>query len=339
LREVDLIEEILRIYGYNKISQPNKVSFSIVKHQEKDEQLIENTIAQNLISLGFYEAMNNSVIKLNDQKTFNLDENSSTKLLNPLSSDLALMRQSMLPGLLQNTAFNINRKNKNIRLFEFGKVYNKFKEKYTENYKLAILISGNKTSDNWTTPTTPTNFFSLKGVVVQVLNRLGITDLKEEAISDPNFSDALVLKHNDLELAKLGVVADSLLKQLNIDQKVYISEINWDEVSNFAMNFKFKFKEITKFPAVKRDLALLIDQEIQYKELYESCQQLGIEELRSMQLFDVYEGDKLPSGKKSYAMSFLLQNDRKTLSEVEIEEVMNKLIYNFKTNFNAELRN
>lgn len=339
LREVDLIEEVLRIYGYNKISPPKKVSFSIVNHQEKDEQLIENTIAQNLISLGFYEAMNNSVIKLNDQKTFKLDENSSIKLLNPLSSDLALMRQSMLPGLLQNTAFNINRKNKNIKLFEFGKVYNKIKEKYTENYKLTILISGNKTSDNWTSPTTPTNFFTLKGVVVQVLNRLGIADLKEEAISDPNFSDALVLKHNDLELAKLGVVADSLLKQLDIDQKVYISEINWDEVLNFAMNFNFKFKEITKFPAVKRDLALLIEQEIQYKELYESCQQLGMNELRSMQLFDVYEGDKLPSGKKSYAMSFLLQNDTKTLSEVEIEEVMNKLIYNFKTNFNAELRN
>lgn len=339
LREVDLLEEILRIYGYNKISQPNKVSFSIVKNQEKNEHLFENTIAQNLVSLGFYEAINNSVIKLSDIKTFNLDEKKSVKLLNPLSSDLSVMRQSMLPGLLENTAFNINRKSKNIKIFEFGKVYNQIKGKYIEKYKLSLLISGNKTSDNWTAPTTLTNFFTLKGVVVQILNRLGIFQIEEHPNNEPNYSESLIFKHKNIEVAKLGAISPQLLKKMDIDQKVFVSEIDWEQVCKIAMNYDFKFKEISRFPAVKRDLALLINNEIQYTELFESSKQLNIDVLKSIQLFDVYEGDKLPTGKKSYAMSFLLQNDKKTLSEVEIEEVMNKLIYNFKNNFDAELRN
>lgn len=339
LREVDLIEEILRIYGYNKISTPDKVSFSIVKHQEKDAQLIENTVAQDLISLGFFEAMNNSVIKLDYQKLFGLNEDTGVQLLNPLSSDLALMRQSMLPGLLENTAYNINRKNTNIKLFEFGKIYNKINGKYTENYRLALLLSGNKTAENWADATTPTNFYSLKGVIYQLLNRLGITDIQEKPNSNSNYSDAITLLSNDIEIANLGIIDKKLAKKMDVDQAVYIAEVDWDNVSKMAMEFNISFKGISKFPSVKRDLALLIDKNIQYKELYNSSSKLGINILKSIQLFDVYEGDKLPSDKKSYAMSFLLQDDQKTLSEHEIEEVMNKLIHNFKTNFKAELRN
>src|SRR5690606_36776584 len=182
-REIDVIEEILRIYGYNKIKTPEKISFSAVKNEEKNPQRIENAVAQTLISLGFHEAMNNSVVKAEYQSIFSLDENKGVKLINPLSSDLALMRQSMLPSLLENVAYNLNRKNSDLKLFEFGKVYQKANKGYEENYRLAVLISGFKNKENWANPQVKSNFFTLIGVIFQFLNRIGISDIQEKAVS------------------------------------------------------------------------------------------------------------------------------------------------------------
>jgi phenylalanyl-tRNA synthetase beta chain len=338
-REVDIIEEILRIYGYNKIKTPEKISFSAVKNQEKNPQRIENAVAQTLISLGFHEAMNNSVVKADYQSIFGLDESKGVKLLNPLSSDLALMRQSMMPSLLENVEYNLNRKNSNIKLFEFGKIYNKGKKGYEENYRLAILLSGNKTGENWANPSNKTNFYTLKGSVIQVLSRLGITEIKEVPRQDSNYSDAISLELNGKELGVLGIVDKKILKKMDVGQDVFFAQLDWDLIVATASEFQLKYKEISKFPAVKRDLALLLDRSVLYKDLFESTQELNIDLLKSIQLFDVYEGDKLPEGKKSYAMSFVLQNEEKTLSDVEIDGTMNELIRNFQEKFQAELRN
>lgn len=338
-REVDIIEEILRIYGYNKIKTPEKISFTPVKNIEKNAQRIENAAAQTLISIGFHEAMNNSVVKTQYQEIFGLDETIGVKLLNPLSSDLSVMRQSMLPGLLENTIYNINRKNTNIKLFEFGKIYSKSQDGYSENYQLAILISGNKKDENWASPAENSNFYTLKGVVKEILNRLGLFGVKENPYSHTNFSDALSLEINGKELGILGICSKNILKKMDISQEVFYAELNWDLVVELASNYQLKFKEIPKFPSVKRDLALLIDKTVSYFDLHNSVSQLNLELIKNIQLFDVYEGDKLPEGKKSYAMSFVLQNEEKTLSDVEIEKTMNELIRNFQQNFNAELRN
>lgn len=338
-REVDIIEEILRIYGYNKIKTPEKISFTPVKNIEKNAQRIENGAAQTLISIGFHEAMNNSVVKTQYQEIFGLDETIGVKLLNPLSSDLSVMRQSMLPGLLENTIYNINRKNTNIKLFEFGKIYSKSQDGYSENYQLALLISGNKKDENWASPAENSNFYTLKGVVKEILNRLGLFGVKENPYSHSNFSDALSLEINGKELGILGICSKNILKKMDISQEVFYAELNWDLVVELASNYQLKFKEIPKFPSVKRDLALLIDKSVSYFDLHNSVNQLNLELIKNIQLFDVYQGDKLPEGKKSYAMSFVLQNEEKTLSDVEIEKTMNELIRNFQANFNAELRN
>lgn len=337
-REVDLIEEILRIYGYNKIKTPEKVSFSVVKNEGKNALRIENTIANALVAQGFFEAMNNSVIKLSDIETFGLDAQTAVKLLNPLSSDLALMRPSMLPGLLSNAAFNINRKNNQLKLFEFGKVYFKENQQHSETYRLALMVSGPKASENWVTPSQKASFFTLKGVVVQLMKKIGITNFQEIPYQNVNYEDAIALTVNGKQIANLGVVNQKLAKQLDVDQAVFIAEIDWSEWVKLAMAHEIDYKNPSKFPAVKRDLALLIDQGISYQDLHASCMKLDLDLLKSIQLFDVYEGDKLPEGKKSYAMTFLLQDEQKTLNDHEIEAVMQQLIHNFEVNFQAELR-
>ncbi|MBA5629762.1 phenylalanine--tRNA ligase subunit beta [Moheibacter lacus] len=338
-REVDVIEEILRIYGYNKIKTPEKIAFTPVKNLEKNAQRVENVAAQTLISLGFHEAMNNSVVKAQYQEIFGLDESTGVKLLNPLSSDLSVMRQSMLPGLLENTAYNINRKNSDLKFFEFGKIYNKTDSGYQENYQLAILLSGNKSAENWANPTVKSNFFTLKGVVTEVLTRLGITEIKEIPYTNSNYAEAISLQVDGKELGVLGICSKGILKKMDVGQEIFYAEFNWDLILELVGEFQLKFKDIPKFPAVKRDLALLIDKGISYSELFTSAQNLKLELMKSVQLFDVYEGDKLPEGKKSYALSFILQDEEKTLGDAEIEKTMNELIRNFQTNFNAELRN
>lgn len=338
-REIDLIEEILRIYGYNQIQTPEKINFSVVKNDGVDQQKLENKVANYLISLGFNEAMNNSLVKNEYTSVYGLKEEDSVKMLNPLSADLAIMRQTMLSGLLENTAYNINRKTADIKLFEIGKTYRKLKKGYEETYKLALLISGNTTRDNWTKSSQKSNFYHLKGTVEQLFKRLNLNHVKQVPVSQINFSDAISLKlHND-ELGHIGIIDKNLLKKAGIDQEVFYAELNWQLIVNYASDYKLQYRDIPKFPAVKRDLALLLDKNISYSDLYESTQKLNLDLLKSVQLFDVYEGDKLPQGKKSYALSFVLQNEEKTLADSEIEKTMNELIRNFQENFNAELRN
>lgn len=328
-REIDIIEELLRIYGYNKIDAPQKISFTPVKLNAKDQDELENSWARTLQSLGFNEVMNNSLTSVKD-------ETDAVKLLNPLSNDLAFMRKSLLEGLLQNAIYNINRKNQDIKFFEFGKIYFK-KDNYEERKQLAVLVSGRNVAENWLQPKSATDFYNLKAYVKVLLDKLAI-DYKEIASADDRFSEALEYEVDGKTLVRIGKVAPQMLKDYDIDQDCFYAEIELELAQKLRSENELKFKDIPKFNKIRRDLALLIDKNVQYQDLYQTAKKNKSPFIKSINLFDVYEGKNLPEGKKSYAMSFELLNEEKTLEEKEIASVMESLIKSFQKEFNAELR-
>lgn len=329
-REIDVIEEILRIYGYNKIEAPSKISFTPVKLDNNDQDALENFWARALQSQGFFEVMNNS---LTAEKFVS---ETAVKLLNPLSSDLAYMRTSLLEGLLENAAYNINRKNPDIKFFELGKIYHKTDE-YNERKQLAILVSGRDLRENWLQPKSETNFYHLKGYVSILLEKLGIQST-EKSLNDKRFTDAIEIMSSDKTIARIGKVSAELLKTFDIEQDCFYAEIEVEIANQLRLKDNFKFVDIPKFNIVRRDLALLVDKAVSYAELYSAAQKNKSPYLRAINLFDVYEGKNLPEGKKSYAMSFELLNEEKTLEDKDINEVMNALIKTFEKDFGASLR-
>lgn len=329
-REIDVIEEILRIYGYNKIEAPSKISFTPVKLDSNDQDALENFWARTLQSQGFFEVMNNS---LTAEKFVS---ETAVKLLNPLSSDLAYMRTSLLEGLLENAAYNINRKNPDIKFFELGKIYHKT-DKYNERKQLAILVSGRDLRENWLQPKSETNFYHLKGYVSILLEKLGIQST-EKSLNDKRFTDAIEIMSSDKTIARIGKVSAELLKTFDIEQDCFYAEIEVEIANQLRLKDNFKFVDIPKFNIVRRDLALLVDKAVSYAELYSAAQKNKSPYLRAINLFDVYEGKNLPEGKKSYAMSFELLNEEKTLEDKDINEVMNALIKTFEKDFGASLR-
>jgi phenylalanyl-tRNA synthetase beta chain len=328
-REIDVIEEILRIYGYNKIENPAKLTFTPVKLSFSDQDQLENSWARTLQSNGFNEVMNNSLRGIKD-------ENNAVKLLNPLSNDLAFMRKSLLDGLLENAAYNINRKNADLKFFELGKIYHKFQQ-YTERKQMALLVTGREKAENWMLPKSETNFFHLKAYTLLLLDKLKV-ETTEKPLEDNRFSDGLELIAHGKTIAKLGKVSPSLLKEYDVDQECYYAEIELENAQSMRQNENFKFVDIPKFNTIRRDLALLIDKNISYTELHQSVTKTKPKFLKNINLFDVYEGKNLPEGKKSYALSFELLNEEKTLEDKEISAVMNGLIKTFEKNFAAELR-
>lgn len=328
-REIDVIEEVLRIYGYNRIEAPQKISFTPVKLSFEDQDSLENQWARALQANGFYEVMNNSLTSVKD-------ETYAVKLLNPLSNDLAFMRKSLLEGLLSNAIYNINRKNTDIKFFELGKIYHK-KQTYEERKQLAILISGRKFKENWLVPKSTSNFYDLKAYVQILLSKLEL-NLSEKALIDNRFSDAIEIHCEGKTIAKLGKVEFKLLKEFDIEQEVFYAEIEIENCQQLREKENLKFRDIPKVNKNRRDLALLVDKTISYADLYGTVKKNPSPFLKSINLFDVYEGKNLPENKKSYAMSFELLNEEKTLEEKEINQVMESLISAFKKEFNAELR-
>lgn len=328
-REIDVIEEILRIYGYNKIDSPQKISFTPVRLSLDDQDELENSWARTLQSNGFNEVMNNSLCSVKD-------ENEAVKIMNPLSGDLAFMRKSLMEGLLQNAAYNINRKNPDIKFFELGKIYHK-KEAYQERKQLAVLVSGRDKTENWLQPKSATDFYYLKGYVNILLGKLNL-ETEEKPLEDSRFSDALELVADGKTLARLGKVSPELLKAADVDLDCYYAEIELETAQQSRTSGNLKFADIPKFNKIRRDLALLLDKNVSYDDLYRTARRNPSIYLKNVNLFDVYEGKNLPEGKKSYALSFELLNEEKTLEEKEISEVMNSLIKSFEKEFSAELR-
>ena len=328
-REIDVIEEILRIYGYNKIDAPQKISFTPVKLSFDDQDGLENEWARALQANGCYEVMNNSLTSVED-------ETDAVKLLNPLSNDLAFMRKSLVEGLLENAVYNINRKNADIKFFELGKIYHK-KEKYEERKQLAILVSGRNHSENWLLPKGNTSFYHLKAYVSLVLSKLNF-DIVEKPLQDGRFSDAIEFSVEGKTVARLGKVSPKMLKKFDIEQEAFYAEIELEECQNLRNTENLRFRDIPKFNKTRRDLALLVDKSVLYTQLYNAAKNNKSPFLKNINLFDVYEGKNLPEDKKSYALSFELLNKEKTMEEKEIAQVMDSLVNVFKKQFNAELR-
>ncbi len=337
-READIIEEILRVYGYNNIEFSHKLNTSISFDSNKETK-IENVIADQLTALGFNETMANSLTKPEYVAlSENINETANVEMLNPLSNDLKVMRQSLLFSGLESVAYNINRKNNTLKFYEFGKTYHKYTDKYEENKHLALFITGSRTKENWNVTSKTSDFFYLKGIVTSLLERLGIEKSKPSPTKQDIFSEGISLGLGKTKLVDFGVVKRKITKEFGIKQEVLFADFNWGAIINLVGNKNVKVKSIPKFPIVKRDLALLLDTKTEFKEVYNVAFQSERKLLKEVDLFDVYEGDKLPEGKKSYAVSFLLQDETKTLADKQIDKIMQKLQQSFEKNLNAVLR-
>lgn len=337
-READVIEEILRVYGYNNVEFSHKLNTSI-SFSEFDDVKIENVVSNQLTSQGFHETMANSLTKAAYiSMTELLKEEHNVVMLNPLSNDLGIMRQSLLFSGLESVIYNINRKNKSLKFFEFGKTYHKFESGYSEQKHLTLFVTGNRTKDSWNVSQQVSDFFYTKGIVTTVLSRLGINNLKTTPTKNDLFSEGITLSLGKIKLVDLGVVKRSVLKEFGIKQEVLFADFNWENVLKVGGKSKVKISQLPKFPAVKRDFALLLDAQVNFSEIYNLAFQAERNLLKEVDLFDVYEGDKLEGGKKSYAISFLLQDENKTLNDKQIDKIMQKLQQTFEKNVGATLR-
>ena len=337
-READIIEEILRVYGYNNIKFSHKLNSSISFNSNKDT-LVENVVANHLTSLGFNETMANSLTKEDYiSLSKNLKAEFNVSMLNPLSNDLKVLRQSLLFSGLESISYNLNRKNNSLKLYEFGKTYHKYEHGYQEDKHLTIFISGARTKDTWTSPSQNSDFFYLKGIIISILERIGISNLKTSPIKSDVFSEGIVFSLGKKKLVEFGIVTKQIRKEFGIKQEVLFADFDWSTILSISGNKKIKVSNLTKFPSVKRDLALLLDEKVTFKELYDLAFQSERNLLKNVDLFDVYQGDKLPEGKKSYAVSFVLQDKNKTLEDRQIDKIMQKLQQSFEKNLEAVLR-
>ena len=351
-RDVDVIEDIMRIYGYNNIEISTSLKLSLSPKGEADRSAkLQNLISEQLVGCGFNEIMNNSLTRsalYDGLETFPADK--LVMLLNPLSSDLNAMRQTLLFGGLSSIARNANRKNADLKFFEFGNCYFFDQSKkggevdlapYSEAYRLGLWVTGKRVSNSWAHADESSSVFELKAYVENVFQRLGLVRaaLVEETMQDDLMSSALTYStHGGKRVATFGIVAKKHTKNFDIDQEVYYAEFNWDQLMNATRKNSINFKELAKYPAVKRDLALLIDSSIPFSAVEAVANKTERKLLKEVTLFDVYEGKNLEPGKKSYAVSFTLQDETKTLNDKAIDKVMSKLIQNLEKELGAQLR-
>lgn len=351
-RDCDVIEDILRIYGYNNVEIPTTLKSSLVAETETDKSnKLQNLVAEQLVGAGFNEIMNNSLTKaayyddLTSYPAKNL-----VRLMNPLSSDLNVMRESLLFGGLETIARNANHKNPDLKLFEFGNCYYYREEKrnedkalapYSESYHLALWLTGKDKQGSWIHADEDNNAYMLKAYVENILGRVGLhmRDLTIENLSTDIYASAVVIKtQGGKRLAMIGTVTRKLLKQFDIDNAVYFADINWIEVMRSIRSLKVSFKELPKFPAVRRDLALLVDKNVQFAQIEKLVFDADRKLVKSVNLFDVYEGKHLEAGKKSYAISITLQDENQTLNDKVIDKVMQKTIKSLEERAGARLR-
>lgn len=337
-REVDVIEEILRVYGYNTIEITKKLNASLINSRKIEDYQIRNTISNQLVNLGFNECISNSLTSDYTNLSKQLDKYENITMLNPLSSDLATMRQSLLFSGLETASYNINRKRSNLKLFEFGKTYHKIIHERKENKRLALLLSGNKTQENWLEPSSKSDFFYLKGIVNSILERLGLPNTAPTPFKNDCFSEGLRIEINNREIVEYGIIKKNILKTFGINQDVFYADFNWDAILKEISVATKLVTPISKYPEVRRDFALLLNESVTFSEIYTIAKQTEKHILKSINLFDVYTGDNLPKSKKSYAVSFMFQDDKKTLTDKQIDKVMNKLEANFANQLGAELR-
>ncbi len=348
-RECDIVEEILRIYGYNNIELPQAMRMSVNAPQKPEPEQVRKSISDFLAANGFVETMNNSLTKSDyyaKLKTF--PEEKCVRIMNPLSSDLNVMRQTLLLNGLEVVAYNINRQITNIKTFEYGSVYSfnpesdgRTLDSYEEHQCFALFMSG-QPDKSWRVDPGKGNYFQLKGYLELLLKRFGcdIYSLETEAAPADLFSEGLAynLPGSHKPLAVMGTVSPARLKQFGIKQPVFAAEINWPTLFEVIKRNRIKYSELPKFPEVRRDLAILLDESVSYADLRRSALRVGKKLMKQVGLFDVYRGDKIAEGKKQYALSFVLQDLDKTLTDNDVERVMSKLLSTFQNEFGATLR-
>lgn len=338
-READIIEEILRVYGYNNIKTTEKLNASISATSRFEDYKIQNIIGNQLASQGFFEILSNSLTTPNYAAlSEQLKEEHNITILNPLSNDLSVMRQSLLFSGLEALSFNINRKRGDLKVFEFGKTYHGYQDKREEYKHLAVFSTGSQAQDNWISSNKKSDFFFMKGSIIAILERLGISRFNEAPTKNDLISEGISLGLGKTVLVDFGLVKKQVLKHFDINQDVIFADFNWDAILDVVKRNKITFKSITKYPEVKRDFALLLDDNVTFESIYKLAKQSEKQLLKSVNLFDVYQGKNLPQGKKSYAVSFTLQDENKTLTDKQIDKIMNKLQSSFERQLGAELR-
>lgn len=351
-RPCDVVEDILRIYGYNNVEIPTQLKSSLTILGDSDKAYHhQNVISEQLVGCGFREILNNSLSKTAYYTGLNkYTEETTVKVMNPLSNDLGVMRQSLLFGGLESIGRNVNHKMPNLRFFEFGNCYHYSPEKkndedpikaYTEEMHLGMWTTGKRVEGSWAHADEKTSFYELKAYVLNIFTRLGVNPgIVVSETSDNNvFGKALALKaRSGKVLCEMGTVCHKLLKKMDIDQEVFFADINWNNLMRTIKKNEVLYHDISKFPSVSRDLALLIDKSVEFEQIEQIAHQTEKKLLKSVELFDVYEGKNLPEGKKSYAVNFILQDETKTLNDKQIEAIMTKLINNLKQKLGAELR-
>jgi len=345
-REIDVIEDVLRIYGYNNIEMPGQIKASLSFSPKPDKEKVVAVVSDFLCSNGYNEMMNNSLSKSDYYEKLNyFDKDKSVRLLNPLSKDLETLRQTPLYSGLEVIAYNHNRKNFNLRLFEYGKIYHCDKSKkdlakYSEGYRLSLFQTGFSSNENWTGKQSQFDFFTLKADLFDMFKRIGINTemLKLSEQTESYFNHGLTYQFKKRNLLSIGSLQARLNKFFDIKQTVFYAEIDVDFMMEILANVKFQYKEIPKFPKMRRDLALLIDENITFADIEKIAKGLNIQLLKDISLFDIYKGDKIENGKKSYAVSFTFLDAQRTLTDDEVDKIMNQLINQYQKHLGAVLR-
>lgn len=341
-READVVEEVLRIYGYNAVPVPEKLNASISQFIKPDPEKIQNVISEMLVGMGCFETMNNSLTKSSYVEKLGGDLLKSERnvgMLNPLSQDLDVMRQSLIFNVLETVAHNQNRQHPDLKLFEFGKTYHKFESGYSENRRLIIAVTGLKQAENWNSGNEQQTFYSIKGVAGAVFQRLGMDGLlKSKGLKNSLLQDGLQLNVLKNKVGEIGWVSPKFKKHFGIKNNVFIADLDWDGILNSLQFTKVKYTELPKTFAVRRDFSLLLDQKVTFAEIEEVARSCDKQLLKEVGLFDVYEGDKLEAGKKSYAVSFRFQDAEKTLKDNQVDAVMDKIRASLESKLGAQLR-
>lgn len=332
-RECDVVEEILRIYGFNEIKLSNSLSISINSIETNLYYKLEKSISGYLNSLGFNEIMNNSLTN----NTLNLFNRNSIEIINSISSDISKLRTTLLESSLKTLKYNLNRKNKNNKYFEFGKIYEKLKDSNSEKRRLSIVFSGEIAAKTWYNKSMVADFYTLKNIVTNLFLKLNLST-KERTIEHDGFEKSIGLYLNKKRLALIGLISKELNKEFDINQEVFYASLDIDEILNSMSNNFKKYKPISKFQPVKKDMSFIIDENVDYSEIKDELLKTQIKNLTDIDLFDVYEGDKIGDNKKSYAMTFTISNREKTLNDKEIHFIMDKIEKKLKNKFNAILR-
>ena len=349
-READVIEEILRIYGYNQVEIPAKINASLQYSRKPNPVKLRNMLADILTNRGFNEIWSNSLTKTSYyESSASLPAEKTVRLFNPLSADLNGMRQTLLFGGLEAITYNANRKNGDLRLYEFGNCYfckgidlpdNPLKN-YREEEHLALFITGKKEQESWTLPRNESNFFQMKAYVENLLLKLGLSaeNLKQEDVCNDLIAEGLSYNApNGRKLVEFGVIHQKMQKEFDLENPVYYADFLIDQLILEQKNNQVRFCDLPKYPEVRRDLALLLDKDIRFAQIRETAGKIERKLLRKVDLFDVYEGKGIPEGKKSYAVNFILRDDEKTLNEKQIDRIMQKLISSFEKELGAQLR-